>query len=69
MPPITDADIVAMLKAEVARVGKGCLVAIEIGVSHAMLSYVVHGRKPPGEKIAAYFGIERVSAWVPKGAK
>ena len=60
---LTEADIVERLRALCAgRLARD--VAAELGVSPQYLTDVVHGRRPPAEKIASALGYDRKTLFV-----
>lgn len=62
-------DFVEMLKEFVKKVGTQKQAAENLEISTAYLNDILHGRREPGRKIAAAFGLRKVISYVQEEGK
>jgi len=65
---LTHDEFIALVREKVAEFGSQAELANRIGVSHAFMSVVLNGLKPPSPRFAAYFGydVAKTAIYIPK---
>lgn len=64
---LTEAELIAHIRAEIERYGSQRNVACAWGVSGQLVNDVIHGHRFPGAKFLAGLGFERVMLYRRKG--
>lgn len=67
MKPLSQADLVALLRRRAKRAGSQQALAEMLGVTPAYLSDVLAGRRAPGPKLLQALGLRRQVAYVRLG--
>lgn len=57
---MTESDVRKLVEREIERVGSARALAVEWGVSGALISDIRNGRRGPGPKILRHFKLRRV---------
>jgi hypothetical protein len=58
------ADVMKLIKADVARLGSQTALAKEIGMNAMYLSDIIRGQRQPGPKLLAYYNLRASRVYV-----